>query len=232
MKIVTGIASTTHIDRHNERMAKSALDGMAEQIKEKFIPQLIEHDPNQHIGVFLYGEVFQLNDGEYALGIVSGIFENDQERERHKTGKPNDVWQDYKKYLDIDELLKMNDQNNRTNQEKHPDKQSSIADLLETHLDSTQVLPDGTVYKIKRFIAATGDLRIEVYPKDHEHQPHFHVISRQRGINARFDLTTLDLMNMKQGTMQGNDVRKIQNFFKINPDILKKLKNEHKRLNI
>ncbi len=58
MKITIGIASTTHIDRHNERMAKSALDGMAVQIKERFIPQLIEHDLNQHIGVGLYGEVF------------------------------------------------------------------------------------------------------------------------------------------------------------------------------
>jgi len=58
MKIITGIASTAHIDRHNERMAKSALDSMATQIKEKFIPQLIEHDPNQHVGVILYGEFF------------------------------------------------------------------------------------------------------------------------------------------------------------------------------
>ncbi len=86
MIIITGIASTTHIDRHNERMAKSALDGMAKQIKERFIPHLIEHDPNQHIGVILYGEVFRLKDGEYALGIVSGTFEDEHERERYKTG--------------------------------------------------------------------------------------------------------------------------------------------------
>lgn len=230
MKITTGIASTTHIDRHNECMAKSALDGMAEQIKERFIPQLIEHDPNQHIGVVLYGEVFQLKDGEYALGIVSGIFENEQERERHKTGKPNDVWQDYKNNLDIYGLLKMNERNHQTNQANQSSKQSNVADLLETHLDSTQVLPDGTVYKIKRFIASTGDLRIEVYPKDHEHQPHFHVISKQRGINARFNIETLDLMNMKQGTIRGNDVRKIQNFFKTNPTFLEKLKTEHARM--
>ncbi len=90
------------------------------------------------------------------------------------------MWQKYKKYLDIDELLKMSEQNYQANQIKSSSKNSNIADLLETHLDSTQVLPDGTVYKIKRFIAATGDFRIEVYPKDHEHQPHFHVISKQR----------------------------------------------------
>ena len=229
MKITTGIASTTHIDRHNERMAKSALEGMAEQIKEKFIPQLIEHDPNQHIGVVLYGEVFQLKDGEFALGIVSGIFENNEEKETFKTGKTNNVWQNYKKYLNIDELLKMNEQNSKTKQINSSKKDLNIADLLETHLDSTQVLPDGTVYKIKRFIASTGDLRIEVYPKDHDPQ-HFHVVSKQRNIDARFDIQTLNLMNMKQGKIKEGDVRKIQNFFKTCPKCLEKLISEHARL--
>lgn len=230
MRIETCIASTTHIDRHNERVAKSALDSAVEQIKERFIPQLVEHDWDQHIGVVLYGEVFQLQDGEYALGIVSGIFESRKERERYKTGQSNEVWQDYKKYLDIDGLLKMNEQNHQANEADLPLKNMNVADLLEIHLDSTQLLSDGTVYKIKRFIAATGDLRIEVYPKDHEHQPHFHVISRQRGINARFDIKTLDLMNMKQGEIQENDVKKIQNFFRIFPNYLEKLKSEHARM--
>ena len=230
MNLTIGIASTTHIDRHNERMAKSALDDMAKQIKEKFIPQLIEHDPNQHIGVLLYGEVFRLKDGEYALGIVSGIFENKKEKERYKTGQPNDVWQNYKKYLNIDELLNFNKQNHQTIQNKPSSQGLNIADLLERHLDSTQVLPDGTVYKIKKFIAATGDLSIEVYPKDHYPQ-HFHVISKQREINARFDIKTLNLIDIKHGRIKQKDVKKIQNFFKTNPIILEKLKKEHARLN-
>lgn len=229
MKIITGIASTTHIDRHNERMAKSALDGMAEQIKKRFIPQLVEHDQNQHVGVILYGEVFQLKDGEYALGTVSGIFENNKEKETFKTGQSNNVWQDYKKYLNIDELLKMNEKNHQTKQTNSSSKDSNIADLLETYLDSTQVLPDGTVYKIKRFIASTGDLRIEIYPKDHNPQ-HFHVISKQRKIDARFDIETLDLINTKSGNIQTNDIRKIQNFFKTSPTYLEKLKTEHTRI--
>jgi len=230
MKIITGIANTTHIDRHNERMAKSALDDMDRQIKERFIQQLIEHDPNQHIGVILYGEVFQLRDKEYALGIVSGIFENNNEKEAFKTGQPNNVWQNYKKYLDIDELLEMNEQNHQTRRTNFSSKNSNIADLLETYLDSTQVLPDGTVYKIKRFIASTGDLKIEVYPKDHNPQ-HFHVISKQRNINSRFDIKTLTLINMKQGNIKEKDVKKIQDFFSTNPTILEKLKNENVRMN-
>lgn len=226
MKISIGILRTTHIDRHNERMAKSALDSGAEQIKERFIPQLIEHDWNQHVGVILYGEVFQLDDGEYALGIVSGIFENEEERTTYATGKRNIFWSDYKKYLDVNRLKELVGKNKISLVDSSA---RNIADWLETHLDSTEVLPDGTVYKIKRFIASTGDLRIEVYPKDHEHQPHFHVTSKQRKINARFDIKTLELINTKNGEIQPKDIKKIQIFFKTNPEYLEKLKNEHSR---
>lgn len=228
MKIGIGIASTTHIDRHNERMAKSALDGMADQIKGKYIPQLVEHDWNRHVGVLLYGEVFQLKDGEYALGVVAGLFENEDEKNKFKSGQPNKVWQNYKHYLNTEELIGLSNR-------KEPDLVSqnripvNVADLLETHLDSTQVLPDGRVYKIKRFIAATGDLRIEVYPKDHE-PSHFHVISKQRGINARFDIHTLELVNMKEGKIKKDDIKKIQDFFRISPTLLNRLRNEHSRM--
>ena len=57
-------------------MAKVALDMFAGQICNKYIPTLIEHDPNKQIGVLLYGKVAQLEDEEFALYIVSGIFEN------------------------------------------------------------------------------------------------------------------------------------------------------------
>lgn len=228
MQINIGIASTTHLDRHNERMAKSALDGMAGQINEKYIPQLVEHDWNRHIGVLLYGEVFQLKDGEYALGVVTGLFENENEKNEFKSGQPNKVWQNYKQHLDIKKLIELSDQkkSNLVNQNRVP---VNVADLLENHLDSTQVLPNGRVYKIKRFIAATGDLRIEVYPKDHE-PSHFHVISKQRGINARFDIHSLELVDMKDGKIKKDDIKKIQDFFRTSPTLLNRLRNEHSRM--
>jgi len=228
MQIIVGIGSTTHLDRHNERMAKSALDGMADQIKEKYIPQLIEHDWNKHIGVLLYGEVFQLKDGEYALGIVTGLFENNEEKEKYKSGQPNIVWQDYKKYLNINELINLSGGKTSDSVSKNGIP-INIADLLEIHLDSTQVLPDGRIYKIKRFIAATGDLKIVVYPKDHN-PSHFHVISKQRGIDARFDINTLEFTSIKDGKIKKNDIKKIQDFFKTFPALLDKLRNEYKRL--
>ncbi len=233
MKYINGIASTTHIDRHYEQMTKNALDGMVKQINEKFIPLLIEHDPNKHVGVIFYGEVFQLRDGEYALGIIAGIFETDEDRVVFETGKSNDMWSYYKKYFNINDLLELNEENSRNKVEMPQMIKSelNIVDLLEIHLDSTQVLPDGTVYGIKRFIASTGDLRIEVYPKDHDPNPtHFHVISKQREINARFDIHTLDLISTKKGKVKQKDIRKIKNFFETRPDILKKLITEHLRL--
>jgi len=161
---------------------------------------------------------------------VPGLFENEEEKKSHKTGNPNEVWQDYKKHLDIDKLVKMNERNHQTIR-KNSYRQLNIADLLEKHLDSTQVLPDGTVYKIKRFITSVGDLKIEVFPKDHMPNPdHFQVISKQRKINARFDIKTLNHINNKQGSISSNDIKKIQNFFNTHPEMLEFLKNEHTRL--
>lgn len=235
MRITIGIASTTHVDRHEERMAKSALDGMAKQIKENFIPQLIEHDWDKRIGgVILYGEVFQLEDGEYAIGIVSGIFENKEEKIIFKIGNPNNVWQKYKKYLDIEGLKKLQKINLKERKNKKISDNSkfkiNIADLLEKHLNSNQVGPDGRVYKIKRFIASVGDLKIEVYPNDH-YPPHFHIVSKQRKINARFNIETLDYINSKIGKISSKDIKKIQNFFKTTPQFLKLLKDEYVRFN-
>jgi Domain of unknown function (DUF4160) len=231
MKILPEIASTTHIDLHHECMAKSALDGMAEQIKEKFTPHLIEHDWNRQIGIVLYGEVFQLPDGEYALGIVSGLFENEEEKERYKIGQPNNIWEQYTSYLDIAELLKLVAKNVQPEIiSPNPSKSElNIANLLEAYLNSTQVLPNGTVYKIKRFIVATGSLRIVIHPKDHD-PAHFHVISKQKNIDARFNLDTLEFLSNKQGNISNNDIKKIQNFFKINPQMFEQLKNEHHRM--
>lgn len=231
MKIIVSIASTTHIDRHNERISKSVLDDMAKQTKDKYIPLLFNHEWDRQIGVNLYGEVFLLHDGEYALGMVSGLFENENEKEHFKIGQPNIVWIEYKKYLNTDELI---EKMSSKNQEKHtipsvkPNR--NISDYLEEYLNSTQVTPDGKLYKIKKFIASFGDLKIDIYPKDHKNPTHFHVTSLQRGINARFDINTLELINIKCGKINQKDIKKIQTFFKETPSLLEKLKSESLRM--
>lgn len=229
MKIITGIASTTHLDRHFEKMSKMHLDDFALRINEVYIPQLIEHDWNRQVGVNLYGEVFQLADGEYALGVVSGEFENQSEKDLFKNGDPNTVANDYKKYLNIENLIKINKEisDNQESNVAIPDL--DLAQLLEIHLDSTSQLPNGDIYKTKRFIAGTDDLKVYIYPKDHL-PAHFHVISKQRNIDARFDIYTLELINMKKGNIKNVDIKKIKNFFETNPLERKKLITEYERL--
>lgn len=234
MRIITGIMSTTHVDRHGERMSKNALEGMADQINNKYIPYLIEHDWDKHVGTVFYGEVFRLKDSEYALGVVVGLFEVESEFENFKKGNENTVWPDYKNYLNPNELVlslddKIGIKDSAGDYITMPRSKRSVADLLEVHLDSTQVLPDGTVYKIKRFIATTGDLRIELHPKDHP-PAHFHVISKQRNIDARFDISTLEFGSMKKGKISNGDIKKIQSFFRCYPEMLAKLKKEYLRL--
>lgn len=228
MRITTGIASTTHIDRDGERFAKSALDGMAKQIRSRYVPHLVDHNPDLHIGVLLYGEVFQLSDGEHALGFVAGIFESESEKQKFPTGSTNRVWQDFKAHLDKEQIIESHRQHGKGHAVP-PVRDKTIAGRVEKYLDSTSVWQDGRVLKTKKFVARVKDLRIEVYPKDHA-PSHFHVISRQRGINARFSLDTLELMNVKHGRIKPNDVRKIQSFFEQNPSVIEELRREGERL--
>lgn len=230
MRIITGIASTTHVDRHNDKLTKGVLDSMSEQIREKYIPNLVEHDWNEQIGVILYGEVFQLDDGEYALGIVAGIFERESERWAFRAGMENTVWETYRDYLNIGELRDLRGENGDRVDAKPKRYANSVAGRLERHLDSTGVMPDGTVYSTKLLVTSVNDLRIEVYP--HDHAPdHFHVVSRQRGIDARFSMETLEFLSTKRGRISPNDIRKIHDYFHKNPQELETLMQEHKRLN-
>ena len=232
MKIITGIASTTHVDRHNERLTKRALEGMADQIKETLLPQLVNHDWNRLVGVILYGEVFQLDDGEFALGIVSGVFESQSEKESFKPEQSNTSWEFHRKHLDVDRLKLLNARNHRRPNvgPEHGLLEQTLANKLEAHLDSTGVMPDGTVYKTKLLVTRVKDLRIEVYPRDHAPK-HFHVISKQRGMNARFDIRTLELVSIKHGKISARDVKKVRHFFDTRPDMLEKLITEHSRMN-
>lgn len=230
MKILTAIASTTHVDLHGERMSKSVLDRFAQKMCEEFVPLLVNHDPNKQIGVLLYGKVVVTTDGEFALHTVSGVFDNPQEAEKYRIGSPNKVLKKYTHYLSkIEDVEKLSAIGLKDQKNGDGTPEPSISTLLERHLDSTQVYEDGSVIKVKRYIASVGDLKIEVYPKDHKPE-HFHVVSKPRGINARFDINTLEHVSTKNGQISKDDIKKIQNFFMTVPGSLDKLRNEHQRL--
>ena len=215
MKTLSAIASTTHIDRRGTRFAKTALDGMIKNIADRYLPYTKDHDPNQLLGVVLYGKVFQLNDGEFALGVVVGEYENIDDLKEYTAGTENTKFDSFKTELDIDGL--------RLTQSVHalipdpikPIEQSklSMAELLALHLDYTRVNDDGQVYEIRQYVTKTDGLEIHVYPKDHQYQEHYHVISKQRGINARFDTKSHQLISTKSGRISQKDVKKIRVFF-------------------
>jgi len=98
MILIRGIVSTSHVDLHNERIMKSALNCMQRDINKKLIPLLVEHDLRKQIGIFLSSKVFQLADEEFALGVVAGVFENKEEGKKFKVGSVNRY---YTKYMPI-----------------------------------------------------------------------------------------------------------------------------------
>jgi hypothetical protein len=68
---------TTHLDRHGEQFLLSALQQIKKQIDNYIIPQGIDHDPRiQPIGRSLTAEVTKLEDGEYALDVLTEYFDD------------------------------------------------------------------------------------------------------------------------------------------------------------
>lgn len=228
MKIITAIVSTTHVDAHHERMIKKTLDSVAKQIRARFISCLIGCDSDQRTRVILYGKVKRLEDGEFTLFIVVGIFDDEKEYKSYAIGSKNTVWRKYSSDMDdvVENTKRQKTRGKNRYHEANTDVSTSITDLLGIHLDSTVILINGRAYTFKYLIASVYDLTINVYPKDHL-PAHFHVVSRQRGIDARFDINTLELINAKKGLIKARDVKKIKDFFQNRPEMLKKMRNKH-----
>lgn len=231
MYIQGGIASTTHLDYHGQRMSKKALDEFSMQIKARYMPLLDNHDFDRHIGVHLSARVVGLEDGEYALLIVSGIFVRESDAAAFQHGAVNTVWRDYESVLD-NFAARVRALPHSTFDELSPEDVAyphTLAGQLELHLDSTSVAPDGTVYLTKQRVATVRDLEINIYPKDHQ-PPHFHVRSRQRNMDARFHIESLEFINEKHGTIRPKEIRQIQDFFEKNPAMYVQLQHEYQRL--
>ncbi|HEY9152739.1 MAG TPA: hypothetical protein VIN60_07630 [Anaerolineales bacterium] len=73
---------TTHIDKHNERFAPSALDDFVRSINQQYMPMGVEHDPRiPPIGRILSAHIEELEDGEYAVDGIAEMFESDKDIE-------------------------------------------------------------------------------------------------------------------------------------------------------
>ena len=104
-----------------------------------------------------------------------------------------------------------------------------IGNELEKHIDNTRIWVDGRVIITKAFVASVKDLRFILHPKDHN-PPHFHVISKQRNIDAKFSIDPIEYLSDKGGSISYDDIKKIKNFSEIRKDKYKYLLSEYKRL--
>lgn len=76
MATVEALIATTHVDRHFERLALSALEGMRDQALASYIPVMVNHDPRYPpIGRTSSAEIIRLADGEYGLRATWELFE-------------------------------------------------------------------------------------------------------------------------------------------------------------
>jgi len=76
MKLARARVSTTHVDRHNERMTRQALEDAARQVSEHYIPVMWNHDIRYPpLGRVISAEVVPLEDGEFALETMAELWE-------------------------------------------------------------------------------------------------------------------------------------------------------------
>lgn len=70
------IIATSHVDRHQDRMSRGALESLVEQINSQYIPVTVEHDPrNPPLGRIVQAELKELDDGELAVEAIVQFFE-------------------------------------------------------------------------------------------------------------------------------------------------------------
>jgi hypothetical protein len=76
MRTLSGILTTTRVDRHGHRMTLSSLEDGAGQINRLYLPFGVEHDPRiAPIGRVVAARVVPVGDGEYGLEGEIEIFE-------------------------------------------------------------------------------------------------------------------------------------------------------------
>ena len=202
---------------------------MSTRIRSVYIPLLVDHDFRQLIGVVLNSRVIDLGDGEYALLALSGVFDDDREASQFPRETANSVWHDFEADMDELEVAVRREYQPEKLEPREEAGTLGLAERLGIFLDTTEIAPDGSVYLVKRQVVSLGDLTVEVYA-DHE-PPHFHVVSKQRDMNARFRLDTLEQYEMKSGQIRSGDVKRVQEYFINNSDEYERLKRMHRQMN-
>jgi hypothetical protein len=106
------------------------------------------------------------------------------------------------------------------------DIENRFKNYLEKYLNRTVITPDGEFYFIKELVGRIRNLKIEIYPNDHN-PPHFHVKSSDNSINAVFRLDNCQLI---KGDLKSKDRKRIEKFFEdeTTKDLMKEMWNKSK----
>lgn len=79
---------TTHVDKHNERVAADALDDFVNMLNQQYVPVGVEHDPRiPPVGRLISAQIEELPDGEFVVDGIAEIYEEGQEIEFKDDGR-------------------------------------------------------------------------------------------------------------------------------------------------
>jgi hypothetical protein len=223
------IGATTHVDLHGERFAPEAIDVFVESISKQYYPFLLDHQADKPVGALVSAKKFGFSDGEFGVALLIVFYTSKHAAVSFPAGRTNEQFGELQQLIDIDKLLKAHDHKIARLEGSAPSL--SPEEALEAYLSSHIVEEDGRVRVLKHFIAQYGDLKIEVYPADHK-PAHFHVVSKQRGINVRFDLASLEVISSKQGKLRSKEAELIRQFLKSNPTVLSNLRRRARELEV
>jgi Domain of unknown function (DUF4160) len=87
--------------------------------------------------------------------------------------------------------------------------EKALEKWLEKYVNYSMVDVALGVYFIKELVGKIRNMKIEIYPNDHN-PPHFHIRSNDQSINATFRLDTGELID---GVIGGKDQKRIEAFF-------------------
>lgn len=105
---------------------------------------------------------------------------------------------------------------------------ANMTRFMNLHYDDVIFDHDGNpqLYVKKALFAKVNDMSLEIYPNDHN-PPHFHVKSKQRKINVRLNLYTLEPLDGE--LISNRDLKKIRFLLQENTKLHKQLIEQYKK---
>lgn len=156
MGIIKVRLATTHLDKHNDRLLKSALIGIIEQIKNNSIPYWINHDPRiPPQGRFIKADLILLDDGEYAVDCIVETFDKNKYHLNDNDNKQMPLRKYNKGELKIimDNTFKDEKSKQYINDLKEILKKSSIEKDVKKSLDAISILKIGGEFALGAIMA-------------------------------------------------------------------------------